>query len=206
MVFDKTNLPTFSFDFDSTSYVVPSWSDLESACLTVARQVIVSQVEYDLIVTLAKGGWPMTRSLADFTGISEIASIGVKFYSGINQKEDKPIIYQDLPVEVEGKRVLLFDDVADSGDSLQFVKDLLVQRGVGVVHTATLYYKNHSIIQPDYYGDTISDWIIFPFEIIEMSQELNRRWLDQGVDPEVIKSKFEEMMFNSSIINLHHRL
>lgn len=195
MVGKTASLPTFSFHNDPVSYVAPSWTDLESACIVVAQQVKQSGLAFDVIVTLAKGGWPMTRSLSDFTGIGEIASIGVKFYSGINQKADKPIIYQDLPIKVEGKRVLLFDDVADSGGSLQFVSDLLHQRGAKMVKTATLYYKPHSAVKPDYFGGTTSAWIIFPFEIVEMSDLLRNKWTEQRTGEQTIKSRFKKMHF-----------
>lgn len=193
MVGKTASLPTFSFDNDPVSYVAPSWTDLESACIVVAQQVKQSGLAFDVIVTLAKGGWPMTRSLSDFTGIGEIASIGVKFYSGINQKADKPIIYQDLPTKVKGKRVLLFDDVADSGGSLQFVRDLLHQRGAKSVKTATLYYKPHSIVKPDYFGGTTSAWIIFPFEIVEMSDLLRAKWGKHGALERDIQARLNKM-------------
>jgi len=158
----KNQSTVFFFDNDPTEYLAPGWGDLEKSCIDVAKQVKESGVSFDVIVTLAKGGWPMTRSLSDMTGIEEIASIGVKFYVGVNQRADKPIIYQDLPIDVKGRRVLLFDDIADTGGSLKFVGRLLKDRGAKLVKTATLYYKPHSVIKPDYYGQTTTAWLLHP--------------------------------------------
>ena len=64
-----------------------------------------------------------------------------KFYAGIHQRLPEPQIYQDLPIDVAGKHLLLFDDVADSGGSLKFVSDLLAERNAASVTMATLFYK-----------------------------------------------------------------
>lgn len=194
--------PIFSFPPDETRYAVPTWSHLDGACAQVARAVHESQLEFDLIVTLAKGGWAMTRSLADFTQIEQIASIGVKFYSGINQKEPTPLVYQDLPLDVSDLRILLFDDVADSGGSLQFVKQLLLERQARLVKTATLYYKPHSALRPDFFGETTDAWIIFPFELREMSQLLMEKWRALGVASRAGRAQLRQLGFPAWIVEL----
>lgn len=186
-------LRTFFFPPDETRYIAPTWADLEQLTLEVSKQVHNSQRPIDLIVTLAKGGWPMTRSLADFLLIDEIASIGVKFYSGINEKLAQPKVYQDLPVDVAGKHVLLFDDVADSGGSLKFVTDLLEQRKVASVTTATLFYKEHSAVKPDFFAYTTNAWIIFPFEKREMGMLLTKKWQVSNVQMELINQQLHQM-------------
>lgn len=198
----KASPPIFSFDQVPAEYLAPSWGDLERACIDVAKQVRKNGISFDVIVTLAKGGWPMTRSLSDMTGIEEIASIGVKFYVGVNQRADKPVIYQDLPIDVKGKRVLLFDDIADTGGSLEFVGQLLQDRGARLVKTATLYYKPHSVINPDYYSQTTTAWIITPSEIVEMSQLLSDNWLKAGIDETEMKRRFKMMGFAKTLDRL----
>lgn len=186
-------LRTFFFPPDETRYIAPTWADLEQLTLAVSKQVHNSQKPIDLIVTLAKGGWPMTRSLADFLLIDEIASIGVKFYVGINTKLLQPKVYQDLPVDVAGKNVLLFDDVADSGGSLKFVTHLLEKRGVTSVTTATLFYKEHSAVKPDFFAYTTNAWIIFPFEKREMGMLLTKKWQVSNVQMELINQQLHQM-------------
>jgi len=56
-----------------------------------------------------------------------VASIGVKFYAGIDERLEQPLIYQDLPVSVRGERILLFDGVADRGISLQYTSEYLTK-------------------------------------------------------------------------------
>lgn len=189
----QISIPSFSFPPDETTYIAPNWNEMEQLTHQVSKQIANSNKPIDLIVTLAKGGWPMTRSLADFLQIDEIASIGVKFYSGINEKLPQPKVYQDLPVDVAGKHVLLFDDVADSGGSLKFVRDLLEQRRVASVTTATLFYKEHSVVKPDFFAYTTNAWIIFPFEKREMSMLLTKKWQEKNVEMELINQQLQQM-------------
>ncbi len=189
----EISIPSFSFPPDETTYIAPTWIEMEQLTHQVSKQIAQSNKPIDLIVTLAKGGWPMTRSLADFLQIDEIASIGVKFYSGINEKLPKPNVYQDLPVDVARKNILLFDDVADSGGSLQFVTELLNLRGVASVTTATLFYKEHSVVRPDHFAYTTNAWIIFPFEKREMGELLTQKWRTLEINQELVNQHLQAM-------------
>lgn len=169
-----------SFPNHDISYITPSWEELDLVALRLATRIRESGRQFDRLVTLAKGGWAMSRSLVDFLDIPTVASIGIRFYAGINKRLKEPQIYQELPVSVKGERVLLFDDVADSGESLLFTRDHLIAQGVKDVTTATLYYKPHSVLRPDFYGDETTSWIIFPFEIMESIHEVAINWQKEG--------------------------
>lgn len=200
------------FGTDTITYISPGWDEINLLTYEVSCQVRAHAHRFDRIVTLAKGGWPMTRSLIDFTQIPEIASIGIKFYAGVNQKLDKPQVYQDIPVSIEGERILLFDDVADSGESLIFTTDLLKQRGAKAVNTATIFYKPHSALKPNFFGAQTSAWIVFPFEPFEMIELIGGKWIDQGVKREELTARFEQFGFGAKItrnaieaLYLHHQ-
>ncbi len=182
-----------SFPNDSVSYLVPSWEDLDAICVDLAEKISASGKHFDRIVALAKGGWPFAKSLVDLLAIPEVASIGVRFYSGINQRLEKPEIYQDLPVQVAGEHVLLFDDVADTGESLLFTKQHLLDEGVASVTTATLYYKPQSKIIPDYYGEETSAWIVYPFDKREGMGLLQKKWADENLTLDDLSDRFRTM-------------
>ncbi len=186
---------TDSFTGDDAKYITPSWDQLDSLTLHVAKQIKAAQLHFDLVVALAKGAWPMSRSLVDYSGIKELASLGVKFYKGINKRLDKPEIYQELPTSVQGKRVLVFDDVADSGESLAFTLDYLRQAGAKDIKTATLFFKPWSVLTPDFYGETTEAWIIFPFEKREMIELLTKNWREQGRSKEEILARYQQLGF-----------
>ncbi len=195
------HLTPLKFDNDPVTYISPSWDEMNHLTFQVSKKLKKESNNFDRIVTLAKGGWPMTRSLIDFSGIPEIASIGIKFYSGVNQRFDKPVIYQDIPVSVENEKILLFDDVADTGESLIFTKKLLEDRGAKEVKTATIFYKPHSQLKPDFFGEETTAWIVFPFEPFEMIELIGGKWLSQDLTITEITQRFRQFNFSDEIIS-----
>ena len=191
------------FKQDSARYIAPSWRDLDQLTFELATQVIESNERFDLVVALAKGAWPMSRTLVDYLAIPQLVSLGIRFYSGINQRLSEPEVYQDLPVSVEGKKILLFDDVADTGESLIFASDYLLEQGATQVKTATLFFKERSAIIPDFYVSTTNSWIIFPFEVREMMQLLKNNWQEQGIAETEIQQRLKKLHFPEKIIKYY---
>lgn len=191
-----------SFADDKAKYITPSWDNLDDLTLQVAKQVKESAIQFDLIVALAKGAWPMSRSFIDYTDIKELASLGVKFYKGINNRLEKPEIYQEIPTPIKGKNILIFDDVADSGESLVFTKNYLLKEGAKEVKAATLFIKPWSTFTPDFYGANTDAWIIFPFEKREMRDLLGASWEKQGVGKEEILKRYVEISLSQEVIKL----
>lgn len=170
------NFKTIKFPGEKTEYIAPTWEEMNQLAFAIAQKIIKDNRKFDRIVTLAKGGWPMTRSMVDFLSVGKVASIGVKFYSGIYQRLDQPQIYQDIPEPIKGENVLLFDDVADSGGSLVFVQENLEKKGAKTITTATLFYKPWSVFKPDYFAAQTSAWIVFPYEVSETIKILSQKW------------------------------
>lgn len=187
---------SINFRGENINYIAPSWDQMNQLAFEIAKKIRVNGQKFDRIITLAKGGWPMTRSLVDFLQVEKVASIGVKFYSGVNQHMKKPRIYQDLPIPIAGENILLFDDVADTGESLMFVKDYLRSKGINGVKTASLFYKPHSKIKPDYFGSETDAWIIFPYDMIEDGVFVLRdKWKKSGISKQEIDSRFKQLGF-----------
>jgi uncharacterized protein len=200
---------SIQFAEENIKFTNPSWDEMQEIAFELSKKILADgygaqpDKKIDRIITLAKGGWPMTRSLVDYLQVQHVASIGVKFYAGINQKLSQPEIYQDLPVSVEGETVLLFDDVADSGESLEFVQKYLLAKNVKKVVTATLFYKPHSKIKPDYFGAETKDWIIFPYDAVESIKILGDKWAKNGREESEILNRFKALGFNKNIIEYY---
>ena len=78
-----------------------------------------------------------------------------------------------MTTEKMGNRILLADDLADSGVTLQETINWLKNKfpdEVQEVRTAVIWYKGTSVIQPDYYVEFLPDspWIHQPFERYEI--------------------------------------
>lgn len=176
---------TVRFPDDKVVYFVPNWDELTELCYRVSLELKEDGHRFPVMVTLAKGGLPLARILADFLQIPVILSMGVHFYTGIDTKLATPEIYQDIsPADtLRGREILLFDDVADSGESLLFAQEYLMAQGASSVVTSALFYKEKSKIVPDYFGQLNNNWIVFPFEAIETVRYLSARWQTQNIPP-----------------------
>lgn len=185
----------YRFPGSATEYVVPSWNDLHELAFKLTNTISESGLQFDRMITLSKGGWPMAVPLVDFLQIKAVASIGVKFYAGIGQTLPQPMIYQSLPDTVKGERVLLFDDVADTGGSLIFTVEQLKRQGVASITTATLLKKPSSKFTPDFYAAETDAWIIFPWEIAHAVITLGSGWQKDGVSAAEIHQRFASLGF-----------
>lgn len=166
------------------------WDDLYFKTLELAREIKSSNFKPDVIVGIARGGWVIARLLSDFLGNANLASVRVEFYSDVGEHRDVPTIVQPVSARVEGLRVLIADDVADTGKSIEAVKRHIEERGASEVRVATVYYKPWSVVRPDYYTTETTKWIIFPHEMKEALVSLLRRWLREGVGEEGAWERF----------------
>jgi len=153
-------------------YEVPTWNKIYDSLLNQSQKIQKQTEKIDLILGISKGGLIPARILADFLQVSEIITIQAKFYTGIAQTHDEPIIIQPLTVNLSGKKILIVDDIADTGKSLKIVIEHLESLGITEIKTATLYLNNRSVIKPDFYEEITDKWVVFPWEIKETLQKI----------------------------------
>ena len=156
-------------------YLVLTWNDIAKLSIKLARKIIESNFTPDVIVGIMRGGWIVAKIVEDLLGANELGSLEIKFYKGIGEKAERPILTQPLMVSVRDKKVLIIDDVADSGRTLQTATEVVRLCGAREVRTATLYMKPWSIMIPDYYVGTTTSWIVFPWEYGEVLREVAKK-------------------------------
>ncbi len=157
---------------EPVKFISVSWSEVEELCLEIAERVAASVDRVDVIVGVLRGGWIPARLLSDYLGVERMGAVEVKFYRGIGETGERPIVTQPLVVDVRDKSVLVVDDVADTGKTLNIVTSFLTLYGPRRVYTATLYVKPWSIVRPDFYARVTDAWIIFPWDKAETYEEL----------------------------------
>lgn len=155
----------------SLKFIAPSWKDIEELSYRIAKQIVEKNVQIDSIVAILRGGWIPARIIADLLGIEEIGVLGIKFYKTIETRKEQPVITHPLILDIYNKNVLVVDDVADTGKSLSIAIELIRLYGPQNLYTATIYVKPTSIFIPDFYAETTSAWIIFPWEKAELARE-----------------------------------
>jgi uncharacterized protein len=153
-------------------YEIPTWNQIYDLLLNQTQKIQTAPYKPDVIVAIARGGLISARILTDLLETAELATIEVQFYVGIAQTKEEPTLKQALTLQVNGKKVLLVDDIADTGKSLQFAKCYLQQQGAAEIKTATLYLKPQSITTPNFYEKQTSNWIIFPWDTKETIRKI----------------------------------
>jgi hypoxanthine phosphoribosyltransferase len=141
-----------------------TWEAFGAASRDVARAIVADGFVPEVVVAIARGGLLPAGALAYALGIKNCGAINVEFYTGIGTVLDAPeVLPPALDMSyLDGRRVLLVDDVADSGRTLALAVRLLQERGAEV-RSATIYTKPSTIIQPDYSWKDTGLWIDFPW-------------------------------------------
>lgn len=155
-------------------YEIVSWDQSYQMSFRLFEKMIEDDFYPDVIVGIARGGWIPARLLADFNGNKRTANIKIEFYEHTSKSSEKPIISQEISEDVSNKKVLIVDDVADSGKSLAVAIDHIKKMNPKKIQTATLFYKDHSIIEPDYYVRETKAWVVYPWEYCEFIKYYNK--------------------------------
>ena len=153
-----------------------TWQGFGDACRQIAEQIADSGWMPDLIVASARGGMLPAGAISYALGVKANGAINVEFYTGVGKTMLEPEIlepYMDIS-SLEGKRVLIVDDVADSGKTLKLIMDLIAKEGLSMgsdtakvdARSATIYLKPTSIIKPDYVFKQTDKWINFPWSVL----------------------------------------
>ncbi len=161
-------------------YTRLSWDDIQSQCRTLASKILDQNVPFDLIIGVARGGWVPARILSDILDNDELHTVRAKFYNEVGETKEKPIITHPTQVDVTGKRILLVDDIADTGESLIAVMNHLNEKNVDSIYVATLVKKPSSKFTPDIFALETPDWVIFPWEVYETARSIKR--IKKGAD------------------------
>lgn len=169
--------------------------------LDLADQIRKSGFSPECIIGVSRGGWAPARVMSDLLENTNTVNIKVEFYTGIGETARRPVVTQPVPSSVKSKRVLVVDDVSDTGHSLEVIMKHLQENGVDQIRSATIYYKPHSVFKPDFFAEETSAWIIFPWERLESvrylldkakAESLGVDWVrrllrDKGLDSKVIE-------------------
>ncbi len=171
---------------------VPTWDQIYEMLLNMAEKVCEDCFRPDMLLGISRGGLPPARVMSDLLENPEIANVKVEFYVGVAETKKEPTITQPVSMPVKGKKVLILDDVADSGESLRLVKDHVMKQGAEAAKTATIYYKPWSVTVPDYYEKETRCWVVFPWERKETVRYLVQNCRKEGIPIERSREKLLE--------------
>lgn len=158
-----------------------TWQGFGDASRALTQSIVDSGWMPELIVAIARGGLLPAGAISYAIGVKAMGTMNVEFYTGVGQTLTEPQLLPPLmdASAMDGKRVLVVDDVADSGSTLKMVMDMINAHGLSLdghttvkaeARSAVIYKKPRSVIEPDYMWRETDKWINFPWSTLPMIQ------------------------------------
>lgn len=148
----------------------------------------------DTIVAIGRGGYVPARILADYLGVMDLTGVKVEHYLKGADKQPEARLKYPLPAGLTGRRVLIVDDVSDTGDSFAVAIDHIQSSGAAMIRTAVLHHKTVSRYRPDYFGQEVKRWrwIIYPWAVMEDLTGFLARMEPAPRDPETAAARLRQ--------------
>jgi uncharacterized protein len=148
-----------------------TWEEVDRWADRVAELVRAKDALPQTIVGLTRGGWVPSRLLCDRLGVKHLVSLRAQHWGVTATPSGKAELTEGLSSPVTGKRVLIVDDITDTGESLALATEHVLAEKPERVETATFLHITHSKFQPTYYAEEIPRdawvWIVFPWNFWE---------------------------------------
>ena len=144
---------------------IVTWEELDRLVLVLSERL--AGRSFDVLLAITRGGMIPAGMLAYRLKLRDILVAAVEYYDDSGRPGPHPTFFQ-FPADplLRGKRVLVVDEVWDSGTTIQAVTERVRQAG-GEPTTAVLHYKpGRSVVQgaPDVHAVETDRWVVYPFK------------------------------------------
>jgi xanthine phosphoribosyltransferase len=173
-----------------------SWKDIEDWTKGIMKMIIADDYNPDIIVGIARGGLVPARMVADYLFKKDLLSIKTEHWGVTATMDGKAVLKEKLNYDVSGKKVLIVDDITDTGESMRLSYNYIKSLNPAELKTTSMLYVNGSSYTPDYYGKGLSKeewaWFVFPWNVYEDTYNLSKKFMDTPVDVNTLKEKLRE--------------
>lgn len=154
-----------------------TWADVERRCQCLSSEIRASDDIPDLIIAIGRGGYIPARLLCDNLHIMALTSIKVDHYMAGANRQREALIRYPLKADIRGLRVLLVDDVNDTGDTLKLAVQHLRTFQPDAIRTAVMHQKRGTCFQADYCARRITKWrwLVYPWAVNEDISDFLKR-------------------------------
>ncbi|MGY5853632.1 MAG: phosphoribosyltransferase [Candidatus Thorarchaeota archaeon] len=185
-------------------YEIHSWEYIYNLTLRLSELIVKSGFSPELIVGIARGGWIPARILSDVLYNDQMMNVRIEYYTDVGARGKEPKIVQPIMGGMEGKRVLIVDEVADTGESLYHAIEHVKALGAKEIKSAVLHLKPTSRIIPDFYIVKTDKWTVYPWENRESIIALVKIFKDENpkLTPLEIRDKLVfEVGFDPAVVD-----
>ncbi|VVB72619.1 Xanthine phosphoribosyltransferase [uncultured archaeon] len=142
-----------------------SWDESYMLARKLAHIIKSSGFHPDLVIAIGRGGYVPARIVCDFLLHSLLTSIKIEHWDIAACMREQATVRFPLAVDVHDQRILIIDDVTDTGETLRTAVCYVKGQGAGEIRTAVLQHKTKSPFVPDFYADEVREWrwIIYPW-------------------------------------------
>jgi len=160
------SLNTMIEKFNMSKKAFYSWDHFHQLVGEIKKKV---EITPNIIVSIGKGGSIPGVILAEMFECNNL-NLGLKSYKGQNRGDIHE--YQGIRCfeGLKDANILIVDDIADSGETLQYAWRKFTGNGCERVQTASVFYKPCSKFKPDYFAEEVDEktWIVQPWEPTEV--------------------------------------
>lgn len=146
-----------------------TWEHFHALARQLALAIHDAGFEPEVMVAISRGGCIPARIVCDYLDVFNLDFVKVEHYHGTHKDKLARLRYP-LSADISDRRVLLLDDVSDTGDSLKIaISHLLANGKPAELKTAVLHHKAVSRYTPDFYANIVEEWrwIIYPWAVME---------------------------------------
>jgi len=142
-----------------------SFNEVLQLSRILARKIKASGYIPDLIVAVGRGGYVPGRLVSDFLLFSDLTSMKIEHYTRAADMLEETRIKFPIPENIAEKKILIIDDITDTGETLKLAVDYVLSLNTTDVRTAVLQHKTCSAFTPDFYAQKLLKWrwIIYPW-------------------------------------------
>ncbi len=182
-----------------------SWPDIEKWCSAIRTQV-VENFSPEVIIGLSRGGLVPSRILSDSLWIKDLLSIKTEHWGITATKSGQAVLNDPGKLNLKGKRILIVDDITDTGQSMKLAYDFVKSQEPADIKTATMLHITRSEFVPDFYGELVDQnqwtWFIFPWNVYEDLDNLLMKAMTAKLNLAGIKALLKEQ-YDLDIANGH---
>jgi hypoxanthine phosphoribosyltransferase len=149
---------------DPSDREVLTWPLFGDATRSLAQVIADSGFTPDIVLAVARGGLTVAGALAYALAVKNCFAMNVEFYTGVDTRLEMPVMLPPMLnlLDIQGLKVLVADDVADTGKTLELVRSVIAEH-VSEARSAVLYQKPRSVIDAEYVWKHTDRWINFPW-------------------------------------------